>query len=207
MKAKGVLWAALALVALAGWVGYVAPIRRISNAPHLNHDGMYKESRVLQSSAKVNEECPSEQTITKRIVVVGAGAAGMTAAKRLIEAPAWLPSSACWKPEVTVLEASHRIGGRIGKDDEWTDFPIDLGASWVDDRSRLKFIAGDDQIVSKVIRYLAAIAETDDFAGYYTEADGEINRFTPRTTSKFALLRGAIDTTECSITEHAQVAV
>ena len=55
-----------------------------------------------------------------RIVVVGAGIAGLGAARRLVDAGA----------SVVVVEARDRVGGRI-----WTDrslgSPLDLGASWI----------------------------------------------------------------------------
>ncbi|MCF8464506.1 MAG: FAD-dependent oxidoreductase [Flavobacteriales bacterium] len=56
-----------------------------------------------------------------RIIVVGAGAAGLYAAKMMKDHGA----------EVVILEASDRIGGRIRKNDDFADFPIDLGAEWV----------------------------------------------------------------------------
>ncbi len=56
----------------------------------------------------------------ERVVVVGAGMAGLAAGRRLADAGT----------EVTVLEARERIGGRM-----WTDMslgvPIDLGAAWI----------------------------------------------------------------------------
>ena len=54
------------------------------------------------------------------IIVLGAGAAGLAAARRLVSQGL----------EVTILEGRERIGGRI-----WTDrslgIPVDLGASWI----------------------------------------------------------------------------
>jgi monoamine oxidase len=53
-------------------------------------------------------------------IVVGAGAAGLAAARRLVEAG----------QEVTVLKARDRIGGRAWTSDALGP-PIDLGASWI----------------------------------------------------------------------------
>jgi monoamine oxidase len=57
------------------------------------------------------------------VIVVGAGAAGLTAAYDI------KMQSAC---AVLVLEASNVHGGRVKKDDTLTDFPIDLGGEWID---------------------------------------------------------------------------
>lgn len=65
--------------------------------------------------------CGSERSRSaEHVVVVGAGMAGLAAARTLADAGV----------RVTVLEARDRIGGRI-----WTDsslgMPIDLGAAWI----------------------------------------------------------------------------
>jgi len=57
----------------------------------------------------------------QRVLIVGAGMAGMSAARRLADAG----------HRVTVLEARDRIGGRIHTSTAWADAPIDLGASWI----------------------------------------------------------------------------
>lgn len=65
--------------------------------------------------------CGSEQARTgEHVVVIGAGMAGLAAARKLADAGM----------TVTVLEARDRIGGRM-----WTDtslgVPIDIGAAWI----------------------------------------------------------------------------
>lgn len=56
----------------------------------------------------------------ERVIVVGAGIAGIAAAVDLQAAGL----------DVVVLEARNRIGGRIWTDHRW-GFPLDLGASWI----------------------------------------------------------------------------
>lgn len=55
------------------------------------------------------------------VLVVGAGVAGLTAARDL--AAAGVP--------VQVIEGRDRVGGRLWTSDAWPDVPIDLGASWI----------------------------------------------------------------------------
>lgn len=55
------------------------------------------------------------------VIVVGAGAAGLAAARVLDEN----------NVSYTILEATDRYGGRLGEDTDFADFPIDLGAEWI----------------------------------------------------------------------------
>ena len=57
----------------------------------------------------------------ERILVIGAGIAGLAAARQL----------KADGHDVTILEASDRTGGRIKTSYEWPDIPVDLGASWI----------------------------------------------------------------------------
>ncbi|MDW8215805.1 MAG: FAD-dependent oxidoreductase, partial [Roseiflexaceae bacterium] len=49
-----------------------------------------------------------------RVIVLGAGAAGLAAARRLHDAGV----------AVQVLEARHRIGGRVWTDETFAPFPV-----------------------------------------------------------------------------------
>ena len=55
------------------------------------------------------------------VIVIGAGVAGLAAAKALLEA----------RMEPLVLEASDHIGGRCITDNTSFSVPFDLGASWL----------------------------------------------------------------------------
>lgn len=57
----------------------------------------------------------------RKIAVIGAGMAGLAAARALRDAGA----------TVTVYEARNRIGGRVWTDRTWPDLPVDMGASWI----------------------------------------------------------------------------
>lgn len=57
----------------------------------------------------------------RRVLVLGAGLAGLAAAKTLIQAGF----------EVQVLEGRGRLGGRTWTSTHWQDAPLDMGASWI----------------------------------------------------------------------------
>lgn len=62
----------------------------------------------------------SEATKNKRVWIIGAGAAGLAAARRLTDA-GW---------DVGILEARNRIGGRI-YDHTLAKYPVAMGATWL----------------------------------------------------------------------------
>ncbi|NMD08835.1 MAG: NAD(P)-binding protein [Phyllobacteriaceae bacterium] len=64
---------------------------------------------------------PAKAVGGKTVVVIGAGLAGLSAARRLLADG----------HNVIVLEARNRIGGRIWTSRLWPDLPMDLGASWI----------------------------------------------------------------------------
>ncbi|MEB3162409.1 MAG: FAD-dependent oxidoreductase [Prochlorothrix sp.] len=71
------------------------------------------------SSRSSAETAGSDRSET--ILVIGAGMAGISAARQLQEAGY----------RVTVLEGRDRIGGRVWTSRQWEQVPIDLGASWI----------------------------------------------------------------------------
>ncbi|KAK2978618.1 hypothetical protein RJ640_020928 [Escallonia rubra] len=90
---------------------------------HIKPLELPKRSFGTQSAAVYHEEenhyleCDSE--VRRRIIVVGAGPAGLTAARHLQRQGF----------HVTVLEARSRIGGRVFTDRSSLSVPVDLGAS------------------------------------------------------------------------------
>lgn len=69
-----------------------------------------------QSSSPSNPSSPKQS-----IIVIGAGIAGLAAAKMLNDNGY----------SVQIIEARERVGGRIWTSNAWSDVPIDLGASWI----------------------------------------------------------------------------
>lgn len=66
------------------------------------------------------------------IVVVGAGMAGLAAARKLADAG----------KSVVIVEARDRIGGRLWTSGKWADAPLDLGATWIHGDSAANPITG-----------------------------------------------------------------
>ena len=87
---------------------------------------MLRRRRFLQaaglSTAALLAACNRPQATAERrqVIVVGAGIAGLAAARTLADRG----------HDVVVLEARDRIGGRIWTS-RWSDAAIDLGASWI----------------------------------------------------------------------------
>lgn len=87
---------------------------------------------------------------TKRIAAIGAGMAGLSAARALADAGA----------AVTVFEARDRIGGRVWTSRLWPDLPVDMGASWIHGvrRNPLTALADRAELDRRATDYDSAIA-------------------------------------------------
>jgi monoamine oxidase len=71
------------------------------------------------SSGKLVEQ--TEHSFSGDVIIIGAGASGLAAANALKRNGV----------EFTILEATDHYGGRVQKNAEFADFPIDLGAEWI----------------------------------------------------------------------------
>jgi monoamine oxidase len=95
------------------------------------------------------------------VIVVGAGAAGLAAARRLQDAG----------QQVLILEARERFGGRIWTDESWLDFPIELGA---------EFIHGETAATHAVLRaaglHTLAVDRLDQHLRWFVPGQGALLR-------------------------------
>lgn len=84
-------------------------------------------SSCFNWAARAESKLPKETALHKnytyqgKVIIIGAGAAGLSAAKVLEQN----------KIDYKILEASNRYGGRLKKDTSLADFPIDIGAEWL----------------------------------------------------------------------------
>ncbi|MFT6679707.1 MAG: monoamine oxidase [Granulosicoccus sp.] len=142
---------------------------------------------MLVMSCKKDETPPpmplpagSENTETEfqgNVIIVGAGAAGLAAAKKLEEEGI----------SYQILEATDKLGGRIQKDENFADFPIDLGAEWIhEDKSILNYLINQpgnepdvetilyqpmnvQEVVGNTISQISNQDMVDYYASYITE--------------------------------------
>lgn len=99
-----------------------------------------------------------------KVIIVGAGAAGLSAANFLQN------NSVDYK----ILEATDRYGGRIQKNTNFADFPIDIGAEWIhDDKAVLNRLRGEesDNVAEQVVLYQPMNVYTWDGENYDKTAE------------------------------------
>ena len=94
-------------------------------------------SNQLSSDKEVTENLLSstEHGFSGKVIIIGAGAAGLAAASQLDKNGV----------DYTILEATNNYGGRVQKNSQFADFPIDLGAEWIHaDKSSLNLLIGKE---------------------------------------------------------------
>lgn len=91
-------------------------------------------------------------TTGRSVIIVGAGAAGLTAAHRLARAGV----------DVRVLEADATHGGRMRHNTDLVDFPVPLGAEWIHDDATVL-----DDVAGQPVQVPLATYGPDDILGSY----------------------------------------
>lgn len=114
----------------AFWLHFNGAAQNVSCMLTRRHFTALTAAATLKAPALVHSQTP------RKVIIVGAGSAGMTAAYHLIRAGI----------DVQVLEASGRWGGRVKRDQTLADVPLDIGAEWIhDDPTILGQIVGQGE--------------------------------------------------------------
>ena len=109
--------------------------------PRLPQARFLKTARHCERASKKNERSSDfmQPSSGETVLVVGAGAAGLTASYDLMRNG----------HNVTILEVNSFLGGRLRKLQGFADFPIDIGGEWMHDvmgPSILEEIVNDDSV-------------------------------------------------------------
>lgn len=105
--------------------------------------------------------CVGKNMNTEKVIIIGAGPAGMTAGYLLAQQGI----------DFQILEASSTHGGRIKHTTTFTDFPISLGGEWLHvDQSELNVIVNDPSVsvTTKMLAYTDAETYGDFVDGKLT---------------------------------------
>ena len=131
----------------------------------------------VTSCSKEEKSVDVKSKFQGNVIIVGAGAAGLAAAKKLKEKGI----------SYQILEATNKLGGRIQKNEDFVDFPIDLGAEWIhEDKSILNYLIEQpanepnietilyqpmnvQQVIGNVISQIPNQEMIDYYADYITE--------------------------------------
>jgi len=114
------------------------------------------EKDVEISTPTTEPTTTTSSTFDGKVIIVGAGAAGLAAAKKLEAAGI----------AYQILEATDHYGGRIQKDEDFADFPIDLGAEWIHtDKSILNELIGSSEPEPDVETFLYQPTDVYEFDG------------------------------------------
>lgn len=91
------------------------------NSHHPSRRDFVKLALMVSGAAFLVQCGGNVNNRSEQILVVGAGMAGLSAARTLHDKGY----------AVTLLEARERIGGRVWTSRAWADAPLDMGASWI----------------------------------------------------------------------------
>ena len=100
-------------------------------------DGSGSAGNGIDETASRNDEDETAPHNEERVMIVGAGAAGMATAHLLTQRGV----------DVTILEAAPTHGGRIKRSTDFVDVPLPLGGEWLPvEEATLARIVTDDTI-------------------------------------------------------------
>lgn len=123
--------------------------------------------RITSKSTAAEALAVNPHTNT-RVLVIGAGMAGLAAARMLHDQGF----------HVQVLEARDRLGGRIWTSTKWPDMPLDLGASWIHgiDGNPLTELADDAKAERLETRYDSSLTYDSDGDELSREKENRLDR-------------------------------
>jgi len=113
------------------------------------------------TSCETGDDGPIDVQFKGKVLVIGAGSAGLMAAYTLQR----------YGIDFEVLEASAVYGGRVKKTVDFADFPIDLGAEWVHETPSVFSRLIDDETVDGNIDLIPYSPET-----FYSWTNGRLDR-------------------------------
>lgn len=135
------------------------------NRRHVLH--WLSRSLALAPVGSLAQETPERPSgAGRRVLVVGAGLAGLVAARALQSRG----------HRVVVLEARERVGGRLWTSRVWPDLPMDLGASWIHGVRDNPLTALADRVNAPRVRTRYARAVGYDAQGQVFTRDDERER-------------------------------
>lgn len=122
-----------------------SPSLRPSGGPEVPLPSSFPTATVVPTPIPSNAPTIATEQPTDRktyhTIIVGAGAAGLSAAYTLQNEGLRLPSE-----EIHILESASTLGGRVQKDTTFAPYPLDLGASFVQYDDAIEAIVGADRL-------------------------------------------------------------
>ncbi len=141
----------------------------------------------MRDVQEVAEQAKGVGQPKQRIAVIGAGLAGLAAAREL----------QAHGHAVVVVEARDRIGGRIWTSSAWPDLPLDLGASWIHglDGNPLTALAETLEAELLVTEYEKSIAYDTDGEPLSDAAEAQLDAWRDQVYAALAAAQDADEDT------------